>query len=217
MRLPQPTRCLSEWSLMWDLLLENITIDQLKKVEIEDLLGRDTVKPEPEFLRQNVTDKLVLVSGAGGSIGSELVAQLARLDPKQLILLENSEFALYSTMSAIEKADDLVDIDIHPVLGSVGDRERMFELMTTAAQIRFFTQQLTNTSTSLENPYAGLHTNYFGTKNLADAAAENNVGVFLLISSDKAVRPTNFMERNVCRNSMFRCLHNRIKGKNLLL
>ena len=179
---------------MGDLLLENITIDQLKKVEIEYLLGRDTVKPEPEFLRQNVTDKLVLVSGAGGSIGSELVAQLARLDPKQLILLENSEFALYSTMSAIEKADDLVDIDIHPVLGSVGDRERMFELVASCRPDTIFHAAAYKHVHIVEgNPYAGLHTNYFGTKNLADAAAENNVGVFLLISSDKAVRPTNFM------------------------
>ena len=179
---------------MGDLLFENITIDQLKKVEIEDLLGRDTVKPDPEFLKQNVTGKLVLVSGAGGSIGSELVAQLAQLEPKRLILLENSEFALYSIMSAIEKANDLAALDIQPVMGSVCDREKMFELVARFRPDTIFHAAAYKHVHIVErNPYAGLQTNYFGTKNLADAAAESNVGVFLLISSDKAVRPTNFM------------------------
>ena len=177
-----------------DLLFENITIDQLKRVEIEDLLGRDSVKPDPEFLKQNVTGKLVLVSGAGGSIGSELVTQLAQLEPKRLILLENSEFALYSIMSAIEKANDLAALDIQPVMGSVCDREKMFELVARFRPDTIFHAAAYKHVHIVErNPYAGLQTNYFGTKNLADAAAESNVGVFLLISSDKAVRPTNFM------------------------
>ena len=145
-------------------------------------------------MKQNVTGKLVLVSGAGGSIGSELVTQLAQLKPERLILLENSEFALYSIISAITKADSLTDLDIQPVLGSVCEREKMFELVASCRPDTIFHAAAYKHVHIVEgNPYAGLQTNYFGTKNLADAAAENNVGVFLLISSDKAVRPTNFM------------------------
>jgi len=176
------------------LLDENLTIDQLKKVEIEDLLGRNPVKPNPEFLRKNVTGKVVLVSGAGGSIGSELVLQLAKLEPKRLILLENSEFALYRVINAVDKVKDVKFGELEPVLGSVCDRERVMELVARCRPDTIFhAAAYKHVHIVEQNPFAGLETNYFGTKNLADAAVRNDVDVFLLISSDKAVRPTSFM------------------------
>jgi len=176
------------------LLSEPLNIEQLKKIEIEDLLGREPVKPDTSQLRENVTNKVVLVSGAGGSIGSELVLQLARLAPRKLILLESSEFALYTVMAKVSKIIGSEDIDVEPVLGSVCDRDAMFELVSSRRpDTVFHAAACKHVHIVEQNPFFGLQTNYFGTQNLADAALASGVAVFLLISSDKAVRPTNVM------------------------
>jgi len=176
------------------LLDDPINLERLKDIEIDDLLGREPMKPDPSKLQENVSNKVVLISGAGGSIGSELVLQLAKLGPKKLVLLESSEFALYTLVSKTSKISGIEGVEIKPVLGSVCDREAMFALL---ASIRpdtvFHAAAYKHVHIVEQNPFVGLQTNYFGTQNLADAAVANGVDVFLLISSDKAVRPTNIM------------------------
>lgn len=176
------------------LLSEPMKTEGLKKVEIEDLLGREPVSADLGQLQENVTGKVVFVSGAGGSIGSELVLRLSKLGPKKLILLENNEFSLYNLMTEIKTRIDDASIEVEPVLGSVCDREAMFSLLAKSKiDTIFHTAAYKHVHIVEANPFGGIQTNFFGTKNMADAATAAGVGVFLLISSDKAVRPTNVM------------------------
>ena len=176
------------------LLSEPMTKGGLKKVEIEDLLGREPVSSDLGQLQVNVSGKVVFVSGAGGSIGSELVLRLAQLGPKKLILLENNELALYNLMGEIQTRIGDDSLDVEPVLGSVCDREAMFALLAAQkVDTIFHAAAYKHVHIVEKNPFGGIQTNYFGTKNMADAATAAGVGVFLLISSDKAVRPTNVM------------------------
>ncbi len=176
------------------LLSEPMKTIGLKKIEIEDLLGREPVSSDLGQLQENVSGKVVFVSGAGGSIGSELVLRLAKLEPKKLIFLENNEFALYNLMAEINVRIDKASVEIEPVLGSVCDREAMFTLLAAnKVDTIFHAAAYKHVHIVEKNPFGGIQTNYFGTKNMVDAATAADVGVFLLISSDKAVRPTNVM------------------------
>ena len=116
-------------SIIEKLLSEPMKTIGLKKIEIEDLLGREPVSSDLGQLQENVSGKVVFVSGAGGSIGSELVLQLAQLEPKKLILLENSELSLYNLIAKIKPQIDNASVKVEPLLGSVCDREAMFALL----------------------------------------------------------------------------------------
>lgn len=167
---------------------------EIKEFEIEDLLGRELVKPDRELLCANVTAKRVLISGAGGSIGSELVQQVINLNPKALVLIDNSEANMYHLLEKIRKNNNLKNILIHEELCSINDRDRLFNLFETYRPDSIFHCAAYKHVHLVEsNPFAGLETNYFGTVNLAEAAIEFHAESFLLISSDKAVRPTNVM------------------------
>ena len=179
-----------------DIVNGKAKFSDIRTVTPEDLLGRDPVPPRPELMRRNISGKVVLVTGAGGSIGSELCRQLIEYAPKALVLYELSEFALYSVEADLREiaARTGMMIDIFPVLGSVQNPER------TRAVLRSFEVQTVYHAAAYkhvplveENVVEGVRNNVFGTLNLARLAIETGVEQFILISTDKAVRPTNFM------------------------
>jgi FlaA1/EpsC-like NDP-sugar epimerase len=169
-----------------------ITSD-LREVNIKDLLGRDTVKANKELMSKNITKKVVIITGAGGSIGSELSRQILNLEPKVLILYENSELALYN----IEK--ELSNIvsnsaKIYPVLGSVNNRNRLSQVLKHfQVQTIYHAAAYKHVPMVEFNNAEGVENNVFGTLNCSKAAIDNSVETFVLISTDKAVRPTNTM------------------------
>jgi FlaA1/EpsC-like NDP-sugar epimerase len=181
-----------------------VEVSDLRPIEVEDLLGRDPVAPELELLTAHVRDKVVMITGAGGSIGSELTRQLLELGPKALILFELSEVALYEIESEIEelqrqraKAADAAgatETKIVPVLGSVLDRNLVARTIGDFdVEVIYHAAAYKHVPLVEANPFTGVRNNTFGTLALAETAKELGVGRFVLVSSDKAVRPTNVM------------------------
>ena len=172
----------------------SIEVDNLKKLQIEDLLGREPVVPKPEIMRENVTNKVVMVTGAGGSIGSELVLQLVGLQPKKIVLIDQNELALYSVLNLVKGISSQIRIDVASALVSVCDRAKTFDVVANYnPETIFHAAAYKHVDIVEKNSLSGFEVNFFGTKNMADAAAESGADVFLLVSSDKAVRPTNVM------------------------
>ncbi|MXP10923.1 polysaccharide biosynthesis protein [Pseudoblastomonas halimionae] len=180
-----------------DLARGSISVGDLRDLEIEDLLGRSAVPPDPALIRRNVTGKTVLVSGAGGSIGSELCRQIAAVHPARLILVENAEFNLFSIHRELTGRMPEYDIDpasVIPILGSVMDERRMDEVIAEFAPDTVFHAAAYKHVPLVEhNATQGIANNVFGTLTLARAAQRHGVADFTLISTDKAVRPTNIM------------------------
>lgn len=171
-------------------------IEQLQDIDIEDLLGRDSVEPNQDLLHANITDKIVLVTGAGGSIGSELCRQIVTLKPTLLILYELSEFALYSIEKELRKkcSETAPKLEIIPLLGSVQHKNRMVRILRKyKVQTVYHAAAYKHVPIVEHNVVEGIRNNVFGTWYAAEAAAEANVERFVLISTDKAVRPTNVM------------------------
>ena len=173
-----------------------INEQDIQKIEIEDLLGREAVKPDPYLLKSCIDKKEVLITGCGGSIGSELTKQIILLNPKSLILVEQSEYFLYEIMqeiSEIKKKYNL-DLPVYSYQGSIGDKEFMSSVFKNN-NIDTVYHAAANKHVPLveQNPVAAIKTNILGTHNLAVMSYKNNVENFVLISSDKAVRPTNIM------------------------
>jgi FlaA1/EpsC-like NDP-sugar epimerase len=174
-----------------------VTTTALQELDIDDLLGREPVMPNHILLAKNVTDKIVLVSGAGGSIGSELCRQIVNNRPKTLLLVEQSEFALYNIHQELAaKLTNLPDAPPHlvPLLVSVRDEERMRDIMSAWHPDTIYHAAAYKHVPLVEhNPAEGIKNNVFGTLAIAQAAAQHGVSDFVLISTDKAVRPTNIM------------------------
>jgi FlaA1/EpsC-like NDP-sugar epimerase len=161
------------------------------------LLGRDAVAPNQLLLAKNIADKTVLVTGAGGSIGSELCRQIVQLRPKALLLVEQSEFNLYTIHQELEKllgSADLSSVDLVPLLGSVQDEARIDGILTDRKPETIYHAAAYKHVPLVEfNPAEGVRNNVFGTLNMAQLAEKHAVRDFVLISTDKAVRPTNIM------------------------
>jgi len=160
------------------------------------LLGREAVAPEQGLLSRCVTGKVVLVSGAGGSIGSELCRQIIRLQPSRLVLMELSEFALYSIEQELTSlcARINVQVEIIALLGSVIHRRRdEMAMKSFGVQTVYHAAAYKHVPLVEHNPIEGLRNNVLGTKRMAEAALAAGVETFVLISTDKAVRPTNVM------------------------
>ncbi|MDC9615818.1 nucleoside-diphosphate sugar epimerase/dehydratase [Xenorhabdus khoisanae] len=181
---------------MVDLVEGKATIDTIKKVSIADLLGRDPVAPLSQLISRNIKDKAVLVTGAGGSIGSELCRQILNNSPSTLVLYEISEFSLYAIereLSGLIKRLN-ANITLVPILGSVQDQHHLERVMT-----RFKIETVYHAAAYKHVPLVeynvvdGVMNNIFGTLNCAKAAINSGVRKFVLISTDKAVRPTNTM------------------------
>ncbi|WP_421621651.1 polysaccharide biosynthesis protein [Alkalilimnicola ehrlichii] len=179
-----------------DLVTRRAGMEDVREVEVEDLLGRDAVAPRPELLRRCIAGHAVMVTGAGGSIGSELCRQILRLRPRRLVLVERSEFALYAIEKELryQMEGQAHQPELHPVLGDVTDGERMQALMSAFAIHSVYHAAAYKHVPLVEaNSLQGIHNNVFGTLRTAEAAAAAGVPHFVLISTDKAVRPTNVM------------------------
>lgn len=175
-----------------DLVSGRLELDEVGAVTADDLLGREAVPPDEGLLRTNTTGKVVAVTGAGGSIGSELCRQIAALEPRGLVLVENSEYALYRI--GMELREQFPGLRLREVLGSVGDRARMATVFREeGVQTVYHAAAYKHVPLVEENPLPGLCNNVFGTLRTAEAAAECGVETFVLVSTDKAVRPSSVM------------------------
>lgn len=179
---------------MSDLIHGKVSIADLRELDVDDLLGREPVKPNHILLAKNILNKVVLVTGAGGSIGSELCRQILAIRPTILLLVEQNEFALYLIHQELEKKLVRREITLVPLLASVKDEERMSEIISTWHPDTIYHAAAYKHVPLVEhNPAEGIRNNVLGTLSLARAAEENRVSDFVLISTDKAVRPTNIM------------------------
>lgn len=179
-----------------DLAHGRVKVNDLRELDIEDLLGRDAVLPNQLLLSKNIRDKTVLVTGAGGSIGSELCRQILAQKPERLVLVDHSEFNLYSIdQDLLQRRADLdINVEIHAMLGSVQDRSRMENLLARwQPQTIYHAAAYKHVPLVENNPAEGVRNNIFGTRTMAELAAKQGVNDFVLISTDKAVRPTNVM------------------------
>ncbi len=199
-----------------DIATGKVSLSDVRELDIDDLLGREPVKPNSLLLNLNTHHKTVLVTGAGGSIGSELCRQILKTNPKQLLLVEMSEFALYQIHQELKASlagegvtlnvpvqDDAPEvledsdgpaIEIVPLLASVCDEVRMQEIMDTwKPHTVYHAAAYKHVPLVEHNPAEGVRNNVWGTRVCAEAAARNSVRNFVLISTDKAVRPTNIM------------------------
>jgi len=170
-----------------------VSVGDLREVSIKDLLGRDSVEANKDLLGKNITDKVVVVTGAGGSIGSELCRQIVFLEPKVLILFEMSELALYTIEKELSNIG-IYSLDIYPILGSVNNKARLDNVFKQFNVDTIYHAAAYKHVPMVEfNNTEGVNNNIFGTLNCAQAAIDANVETFVLISTDKAVRPTNTM------------------------
>ncbi len=174
-----------------------VQVTDLKELDIEDLLGRDPVPPNPLMLARNITGKVVMVTGAGGSIGSELCRQIVKAGPAALLLVELTEFALYAVEQELQSLvleQSPVDVQLVPLLANVRDAARMDEILRTwKPHTVYHAAAYKHVPLVEHNPAEGVKNNVLGTLNTAQLAAVHGVSDFVLISTDKAVRPTNVM------------------------
>lgn len=181
---------------MADMVNGDLSIDALQDVHIEDLLGRDPVAPEPALMQQHIKGKVVLVTGAGGSIGSELCRQIIMQKPAALVLYELSEFGLYNIEAELRliASRSGLDIPIYPMIGTVQRRNRIEAVMKAfKVQTVYHAAAYKHVPLVEFNMVEGVRNNVFGTWHTAEAAIAAGVEQFVLISTDKAVRPTNVM------------------------
>jgi FlaA1/EpsC-like NDP-sugar epimerase len=177
-----------------DLAQGKVSISDLRELDIDDLLGREPVMPNHLLLSKNNFNKVVLITGAGGSIGSELCRQILAIGPEKLLLVELSEFALYAIHQELEQRLSGKKTVLVPLLASVQDKDRMHEIMSTwHPDTVYHAAAYKHVPLVEHNPAEGVKNNVMGTLRTAQAAAENGVADFVLISTDKAVRPTNIM------------------------
>lgn len=182
---------------LMDLAQGHVLVSDLREIDIEDLLGRDSVPPDASLFGKNIAGKVVLVTGAGGSIGSELCQQIIKLAPSKLLLVELSELALYTVhqkLLEILPEKNMPNVQVLPLLASVCDARRMAEIMLTWQPHTVYHAAAYKHVPMVEhNPAEGVKNNVLGTLTTARAATTHGVSNFVLISTDKAVRPTNIM------------------------
>jgi FlaA1/EpsC-like NDP-sugar epimerase len=179
-----------------DIVAGRAKINDIRNVTVEDLLGRDPVPPQPSLMQANILDKVVMVTGAGGSIGSELSRQILLQQPRQLLLLDVCEYALYRVEQEIKTLAERhhLDISIKALLASVQHRPRLTLLMRSfGVQTLYHAAAYKHVPMVEHNMAEGIRNNVFGTLKTAQAAIDCGVETFVLISTDKAVRPTNVM------------------------
>lgn len=176
-----------------DIASGRVKVSELRELQIEELLGRDIVQSDPDLMSRNIVGKTVLVTGAGGSIGSELCRQIARLTPSKLILVELSEYNLYAIHQELENFFK-GELEVVPLLGSVLNRARMEQIVARWKPDTIYHAAAYKHVPLVEfNMTEGVLNNVLGTMNMALIAENHQVANFVLISTDKAVRPTNIM------------------------
>jgi FlaA1/EpsC-like NDP-sugar epimerase len=176
-----------------DIVTGKVSVSQFRDVQVEDLLGREPVELDIESISSYIENKVILVTGAGGSIGSEICRQVCQFHPKKIVLLGHGENSIYQI--DMELRNQYKDqIDIVPVIGDIQDRERMFEVMEEhKPDVVYHAAAHKHVPLMEYNPKEAVKNNIFGTKNVAEAADTFGVQTFVLISTDKAVNPTNVM------------------------
>jgi len=179
-----------------DVVSGKAKIEEIRDVDIEDLLGRDEVSPDRSLLAECITKKVVMVTGAGGSIGSELCRQIIRLKPTKLILFELSEYALYEIEQELRRVVSRKEltVEVHALIGSIQNQDRLEVIMSSfAVDTVYHAAAYKHVPLVEHNVVEGVRNNVFGTWYCAEAAIKAQVETFVLISTDKAVRPTNVM------------------------
>lgn len=176
-----------------DVLSGEIEVNNLKKVEVEDLLGRDPVELDMALISRELTNKTILVTGAGGSIGSEICRQVSKFDPQKIILLGHGENSIYLIHQELSKTHGN-RIEFIPVIADVQNKTRILEVMNEFKPYAVYHAAAHKHVPLMEyNPYEAIRNNILGTKNTAEAAKEVEVSKFVMISTDKAVNPPNVM------------------------
>jgi FlaA1/EpsC-like NDP-sugar epimerase len=187
-RLPLKLRTIPAIS---DLVDGKYQVGQLREIDIDDLLGRSAVPANPDLMREILADRVILVTGAGGSIGSELTRQIVQQAPSKLVLLEANEFALYEIDRQLRA---LANVPIVPILGSVADARLVRRTLgEQGVEVIFHAAAHKHVPLVEANPFEGVRNNVIGTQTLVQAAVEAKVQRFVLISTDKAVRPSSVM------------------------
>jgi FlaA1/EpsC-like NDP-sugar epimerase len=169
-----------------------VLVSELKEVDIADLLGRFEVEANQDLINRNIKDKVVLITGAGGSIGSEIARQVVRNKAKKIIVLDANEYSLYTIRNELEAFLD--GVVLYSVLANVTNKKRMTDICKVfAVDTIYHAAAFKHVSLVEENPFEAVFNNILGTQTCAQAAIDAKVETFVLISTDKAVRPTNFM------------------------
>lgn len=179
--------------LIEDIMTGKVSVTDIQDVKIEDLLGRDEVKLDMDKIANQLTSKTILVTGAGGSIGSEIARQIARFGPKKLLLLGHGENSIY--LIDMELRQKIApDTEIIPIIADVQDRARIMDIMNTyKPDVVYHAAAHKHVPLMESNPMEAVKNNVYGTKNVADAAHISGVGNFVMVSTDKAVNPPNVM------------------------
>ncbi|HDR7323038.1 MULTISPECIES: polysaccharide biosynthesis protein [Bacillus cereus group] len=180
--------------MLEDLVTGKVSVNEFRDVQVEDLLGRDPVELDVEIISDYITDKVILVTGAGGSIGSEICRQVAKFKPKKLILLGHGENSIYSIeMELNEKYNDMRGVFI-PEIADIQDEKKMHLIMNKhLPNVVYHAAAHKHVPLMENNPEEAVKNNLIGTMNIAEAARTHGVGTFVMISSDKAVNPTSVM------------------------
>jgi FlaA1/EpsC-like NDP-sugar epimerase len=179
--------------MLEDIMLGKVSVNHFRDVQVEDLLGREAVELDIAGISEYVSGKTVLVTGAGGSIGSEICRQICNFSPRKLVLVGHGENSIYGIDMELRNTVQS-SIEIVPVIGDVQDRERMFEVMEVhRPSVVYHAAAHKHVPLMEYNPREAVKNNVFGTKNVAEAADTFGVDTFVMISSDKAVNPTNVM------------------------
>lgn len=176
------------------LAVGKITFNSLQELDIDDLLGRDTVPPDKNLLERNISNKVVMVTGAGGSIGAEICRQIRLHSPSTLLMVDHNEYALYSIHQEFINETTDPKCDVIPLLVSVMDSEKIDKIVSTwKPETIFHAAAYKHVPIVEHNQAVGIENNVFGTLSVAAAASRHGISNFVLISTDKAVRPTNIM------------------------
>lgn len=176
-----------------DLMLGKVSVNQFRDVQVEDLLGRDPIELDMETISDSITNRVVLVTGAGGSIGSEICRQVAKFRPSQLILLGHGENSIYTIEMELREGYDET-IEIVTEIADVQDRTKMFAIMEKhKPDVVYHAAAHKHVPLMERNPEEAVKNNVIGTKNVAEAASTFGIGTFVMVSTDKAVNPTSVM------------------------
>ncbi|AWE06753.1 hypothetical protein DCE79_04790 [Lysinibacillus sp. 2017] len=179
---------------MEDFMSGKISVNDMREIKIEDLLGREEIKLNFLSPSNNITNKVILVTGAGGSIGSEICRQVAQFQPTQIILLGHGENSIYNIHLELSEKNEYKNIDFVPIIADVQDRERIFEVVSKfQPDVIYHAAAHKHVPLMEYNSREAVKNNIFGTKNVAEAAHTFDVSNFVMISTDKAVNPTNVM------------------------
>jgi FlaA1/EpsC-like NDP-sugar epimerase len=180
--------------MLEDLMTGKLSVNQFRDVQVEDLLGREPVVLNDDRISEDITNKIVLVTGAGGSIGSEICRQIAQFNPERLVLLGHGENSIYSIEMELKESFRDSNIEIIPVIAEIQDAKKMMSVMETfQPDVVYHAAAHKHVPLMERNPEEAVKNNMIGTLNVANAASWHGVKTFVMISSDKAVNPTSVM------------------------